>query len=137
MKVESHVEASDGATAEAVSGEPGSDTAAPAETLVDEAVTIDADAEGDADGDVIIERAFLNDSASGRQIQASFIVMFGNYMQDEVRPLLRDAAVAGENPQLLVNGLAELLRSVAFQIEFPLDHPRAGFPPNATASPST
>lgn len=84
--------------------------------------------------DALIERAVLNDSEAGRQIQAAFIDVFGRYMRDDVRPLLRDAAVSGDQPQLLVNGLAELLRSVARKIEFPLDHPRSGFPPQV---PST
>jgi len=84
----------------------------------------------DLDGpDVLIERALLNASEAGRKIQASFIDVFGRYMRDEVRPVLRDVAVGGDQPQLLVNGLAELLRSVAIKIEFPLDHPRSGFPP--------
>lgn len=79
--------------------------------------------------DGLIERALLNDSEAGRRIQAAFVDMFGRFMRDEVRPLLRDVAVGGDEPQLLVNGLAELLRSVAHKIEFPRDHPRAGFPP--------
>ncbi len=91
----------------------------------------------DLDGpDVLIERALLNASEAGRKIQASFIDVFGRYMRDEVRPLLRNTAGGGEQPQLLVNGLAELLRSVAIKIEFPLDHPRAGFPPQGPTSGS-
>ncbi len=87
----------------------------------------------DADS-VVIERAMLNESEAGRRIQAAFIDMFGRFMRDEVRPLLRDVAVGGDEPQLLVNGLAELLRSVADKIEFPRDHPRAGFPPQLPTS---
>lgn len=86
--------------------------------------------------DFVIERALLNDSEAGRQIQAAFIDAFGRFMRDDVRPLLRDIAQSGDQPQLLVNGLAELMRSVAHKIEFPLDHPRSGFPPQLPTSAS-
>jgi hypothetical protein len=76
-----------------------------------------------------IERAVLNDSEEGRRIQSQFIEHFGVYVREELRPVLRDVANQGDQPQLLVNGLAELMRSVADAIEFPLDHPRSGFPP--------
>jgi hypothetical protein len=90
------------------------------------------------DGDVIdvdfevVERAALNDSDEGRAIQAAFIEHFGQFVEGTVRPKLRTIAAAGGQPQLVVNGLAELLRSVADSIEFPLDHPRSGFPPETT-----
>ena len=66
-----------------------------------------------------IERAVLT---------AGFVRMFGSFVSNEVRPLLRGVAEGGGEPQLLINGLAELLRSTADSIEFPLDHPRAGSP---------
>jgi hypothetical protein len=75
-----------------------------------------------------IERAVLNDSAVGRDITAGFVRSFGAFVSNEVRPLLRQVADEGGEPQLLMNGLAELLRSTADSIEFPLDHPRAGRP---------
>lgn len=75
-----------------------------------------------------IERAVLNDSVEGRAITAGFVRMFGSFVSNEVRPLLRGVAEGGGEPQLLINGLAELLRSTADSIEFPLDHPRAGSP---------
>ncbi|MBI2706525.1 MAG: hypothetical protein HYX32_14725 [Actinobacteria bacterium] len=77
----------------------------------------------------VIERAVLNDSEEGRTIQAGFVEHFGAFMVEVVRPILVDVAADGGQPQLLVNGLAELMRSVADRIEFPLDHPRSGFPP--------
>jgi len=76
-----------------------------------------------------VERAVLNDSAEGRTIAADFVSAFGSFMSNDVRPVLRTVAESGGEPQLLVNGLAELLRSTADSIEFPLDHPRAGRPP--------
>ncbi|MEZ5140987.1 MAG: hypothetical protein R2726_00485 [Acidimicrobiales bacterium] len=82
------------------------------------------------DDDLVIERAVLNDSDDGRRIQAAFVVHFGAFVQDQLRPRLREVAATGGQPQLLVNGLADLLRSVADRIEFPLDHPRSGFPPD-------
>ena len=78
--------------------------------------------------DWTIERAVLNDSAEGKDIAAGFVRVFGSFVSNEVRPILRKVAIEGGEPQLLVNGLAELLRSMADAIEFPLDHPRAGSP---------
>ena len=45
---------------------------------------------------------------------------FGAFMTETVRPILREMAAEGEDPQLLVNGLAELMRLTAESIEFPL-----------------
>jgi hypothetical protein len=78
--------------------------------------------------DELIERAILNDSTAGREIAASFVRAFGDFVSTTVRPILVDVAAAGDEPQLLVNGLAALLRSTADSIEFPLAHPRAGSP---------
>jgi hypothetical protein len=77
----------------------------------------------------VIERVMLNDSVAGREIAAAFVRTFGDFVASTVRPILVDVADAGQEPQLLVNGLAALLRSTADSIEFPLDHPRAGSPP--------
>ena len=76
----------------------------------------------------VIERAVLNDSEEGRLIAARFVKVFGDFVSVDVRPILRDYALEGGEPQLLMNGLAELLRSTGDSIEFPLDHPRAGSP---------
>lgn len=76
----------------------------------------------------LIERVLLNDTEEGRQIAAGFVKMFGDFVTSDVRPILVQVATSGGEPQLLVNGLAELLRSTADTIEFPLDHPRAGSP---------
>ncbi|MCX7621714.1 MAG: hypothetical protein N2037_12830 [Acidimicrobiales bacterium] len=76
-----------------------------------------------------IERAVLNETPEGRKIQTLFVEHFGLYVREQLRPILRQVAMDGGQPQLLVNGLAELLRSIADSIEFPLDHPRSGFPP--------
>jgi hypothetical protein len=87
----------------------------------------------------LIERAVLNESVQGQQIAASFVKVFGDYMTSAVRPVLVEYAGLGGEPQLLVNGLAELLRLTADAIEFPLDHPRAGSPgrpgPGVSAPP--
>lgn len=76
----------------------------------------------------VIERAVLNDDRVGREIAARFVRVFGALVANEVRPLLREVSQAGGEPQLLVNGLAALLRTTADSIEFPLDHPRSSAP---------
>jgi hypothetical protein len=86
------------------------------------------DPEGVVPGRWDIERAVLNESAEGQRVVAAFVRSFGAFVTDELRPVLRRAAVAGDEPQLIVNGVAALLRSTADAIEFPLDHPRAGSP---------
>jgi hypothetical protein len=73
---------------------------------------------------VEIERAVLNESEEGRALAAAFVDVFGAFVIDTVRPRLRDVATAGGEPQLVVNGLAELLRRVADAIEFPIGTPR-------------
>jgi hypothetical protein len=73
---------------------------------------------------VVIERAALNDSGDGRMIAASFVEQFGQFMTETVRPVLRQVAIDGGEPQLLVNGLAGLLRLTADSIEFPLEAER-------------
>lgn len=78
--------------------------------------------------DDVIERAILNDSVAGREIATSFVHLFGDFFATTVRPILVQVAAEGEEPQLLVNGLAALLRTTGNSIEFPLDHPRAGSP---------
>lgn len=88
---------------------------------------MDADEVDQDEGD-LIERAVLNDCEEGRRIAATFVKVFGDFVSNEVRPILREFAADGGEPQLLMNGLAELLRSTATSIEFPLDHPRAGAP---------
>jgi hypothetical protein len=104
--------------------------------------TDDDDGSASDGGDVIevdfeiVERAVLNDTAAGRTIQAAFIEHFGQFVEVTVRPVLREIANDGGQPQLVVNGLAELMRSVADSIEFPLHHPRAGFPPKDQAGPT-
>jgi hypothetical protein len=73
---------------------------------------------------VEIERAVLNDSEDGRFIAAEFVALFGDFVSNQVRPVLRRIASEGGEPQLLVNGLAELLRQVADSIEFPIGQER-------------
>jgi hypothetical protein len=68
----------------------------------------------------VVERAVLSESPEGRAIAASFIGIFGDFVASEVRPILRDVAAAGGEPQLLMNGLAQLLREVADSVELPL-----------------
>lgn len=83
---------------------------------------------GATPGSALIERAVLNESEVGRRITSDFVRTFGDFVTTLVRPALVEMAGQGDEPQLLVNGLAELLRSTADAIEFPLDHPRAGSP---------
>ena len=75
-----------------------------------------------ADDDWIdgVERAVLSDTPEGRTIAAAFIHTFGEFVTGTVRPILRDVAQAGGEPQLLVNGLAQMLREVAGTVEFPV-----------------
>jgi hypothetical protein len=75
-------------------------------------------------GLIEIERAVLNESEEGRQIAAEFVSVFGDFIAAHVRPVLRQVAQAGGEPQLLVNGLAELMRQTADSIEFPVDSAR-------------
>jgi hypothetical protein len=69
---------------------------------------------------VVIERVALNDSEEGKVIASAFVTQFGRYVSESVRPVLRQVAATGGEPQLLVNGLAELMRLTADAIEFPL-----------------
>jgi hypothetical protein len=69
---------------------------------------------------VVIERMALSDTERGRTIASAFVADFGAFMTETVRPILREMAAEGEDPQLLVNGLAELMRLTAESIEFPL-----------------
>ena len=84
----------------------------------------DADAISDAIPDdlpiVVIERMALNETERGRTVASAFVADFGGFMTETVRPILREMAAEGEDPQLLVNGLAELMRLTAESIEFPL-----------------
>jgi hypothetical protein len=73
---------------------------------------------------VEIERAVLNESEEGRLVAAEFVTLFGDFVSSQVRPRLRQVAEDGGEPQLLVNGLAELLRRVADSIEFPISASR-------------
>ena len=84
------------------------------------------DDEVELDEDEVIERAVLNDSEEGRAIAAAFVAEFGSFVSETVRPVLRQVALDGGRPQLLVNGLAELMRQVADSIEMPIDADRAG-----------
>jgi len=69
---------------------------------------------------LVIERVALNDSDDGKVIASAFVDQFGRYISEIVRPVLRRVAGSGGEPQLLVNGLAELLRLTADSIEFPV-----------------
>lgn len=80
----------------------------------------DDDVVADLDAEVVIERATLSDSDDGRTIAAGFVACFGEFVSGSVRPILRRVAEEGGEPQLLVNGLAELMRQVAGSIEMPV-----------------
>lgn len=84
------------------------------------------------DDEDLIERAVLSETAEGRAIAAAFIASFGEFVTGSVRPVLRDVADGGGEPQLLVNGLAQLMREVAASMEFPLGADRPGAHPPAT-----
>ncbi len=77
---------------------------------------------------VVIERVALNDFEDGKLIAAAFVEQFGRFMSEEVRPVLRRMAQSGNDPQLLVNGLAELMRLTADTIELPLGAERPSRP---------
>ena len=74
-------------------------------------------------GKVEIDRAVLSDSSEGRVIAAELITTFGAFVDTTVRPILRDVAQSGGDPQLLMNGLAQMLRSVADSVEGPAPGP--------------
>ena len=83
----------------------------------------------DFDLDVlVIEREALSESEEGKLIASAFVNQFGRYVNETVRPVLRQVAAAGGEPQLLVNGLAELLRLTADSIEFPVPYERPDRP---------
>jgi hypothetical protein len=84
----------------------------------------------------VIERAVLAESPEGRAVSAAFIRMFGEFVTSEVRPTLRDVAASGGQPQLLVNGLAQLLREVADSMELPLGADRPSARPADGSGPS-
>lgn len=86
------------------------------------------------DDDQLVERAVLSETAEGRAIAAAFIASFGEFVSGSVRPVLREVAETGGEPQLLVNGLAQLMREVAASMEFPLGTDRAGAHPPAPES---
>ena len=71
-------------------------------------------------GDESVERAVLNDSEEGRRLASRLVELFGAFMSDEVRPVLRRIAEEGGEPQLTVNALAELLRQIADATEKPV-----------------
>jgi len=64
-----------------------------------------------------VARVPLNQVPGGQALAARFVELFGAFVRDDVRPVLRDVAAEGRDAQLVVNGLAELLRSVASTIE--------------------
>lgn len=72
------------------------------------------------DGPPVIERAELNESEEGRALAGEFVALFGTFVSDRVRPVLREVAARGDEPQLIVNGLSQLLRQVADSIEWPI-----------------
>lgn len=88
--------------------------------VADRSAVSDESADLEIDGPLEIERAILNETEHGRAIASGFVFMFGDFVSSQVRPVLREVAEAGEEPQLLVNGLAELLRQIAESIEFPI-----------------
>jgi hypothetical protein len=67
-----------------------------------------------------IERAVLSETAEGRAIASAFVTSFGAFVSETVRPILREVADSGGEPQLLVNGLAQMLRGVADSVESPV-----------------
>jgi hypothetical protein len=88
--------------------------------MADEHPDLPADDQADDAEVVLIERMVLANTEAGRLVSARFVKRFGEFIGDEVRPVLRELAAEGSDPQLLVNGLAELLRLTADSIEFPV-----------------
>ena len=84
---------------------------------------VSGDAAPDWPGEVEIDRAVLSDSSEGRVIAAELIATFGAFVDTTVRPLLREVADSGRDPQLVMNGLAQMLRSVADSVEGPVPSP--------------
>lgn len=66
----------------------------------------------------VVRRAVLSETSEGRALAAAFVADFGRFVSVHVRPVLRDAAHAGDDPQRTVAGLAQLLRDVADAVEF-------------------
>ena len=74
---------------------------------------------------VEIERAILNESEEGRALAAaSSSRCSATSSASRFGRGCATIAAAGGEPQLLVNGLAELMRRVADSIEFPIGTPR-------------
>jgi hypothetical protein len=71
-----------------------------------------------------LDRVVLNESEEGQAVAAEYVAAFGEFVREQLRPRLRAIAADGGEPQLLVNGLAELMRQVADTIEFPVSAPR-------------
>jgi hypothetical protein len=70
-------------------------------------------------------RAGLSDSAEGRSIASEFIALFGTFVTERVRPVMREVAAEGGEPQQLMDGLADLLRNIADSTEAgPVDRDR-------------
>ena len=84
--------------------------------------------------DAFLDRAVLSESPEGRLIATEFVATFGTFVSEQVRPQLRAVAAAGGEPQLLVNGLAALMREVADSIELPLGErgPRPSVDPSTS-----
>jgi hypothetical protein len=70
-----------------------------------------------AGGEAIAGRPGLSGSPEGRAIASEFVALFGTFVSERVRPVMRDVAADGGEPQHVMDGLADLLRSVAESIE--------------------
>jgi predicted component of type VI protein secretion system len=77
----------------------------------------DEEGAGSAADGPTVDRAGLSESAAGRAIASEFIALFGTFVTEQVRPVMREVAADGGEPQQLMDGLADLLRSVAESIE--------------------
>jgi hypothetical protein len=77
----------------------------------------DVEGEGGTEAEATADRAGLSGSAEGRAIASDFVAQFGTFVSERVRPVMRQVAADGGEPQQLMDGLADLLRSIADSID--------------------
>ena len=77
----------------------------------------DVEGEGGTGSDAGADRSGLSDSPEGRALASDFVALFGSFVSERVRPVMRQVAADGGEPQRLMDGLAELMRSVADSID--------------------
>jgi len=95
---------------------------------------VEGEGEGDTDDGATGDRAGLSDSPEGRAIASEFVALFGTFVSERVRPVMRQMSADGGEPQALMDGLADLMRSVADSIDSTaVDADRAPYPGRSEA----